>query len=490
MTVLTKDLLEFYAKQIDETEYRILREDDLKRSYVFNGKIKQVVQDAIKQEFKKPETILELNNRLIPINIVAKAIWKLAQVYNEAPLRKPYDNNEDDSMLVSQYEQEMKIDRTFKEVNAHFKLYKRALVEIYQDRFGRPALRPVDRPNYEVFSTSTISPEIPDIVIKIVKHDPNPKKTRLVWWSDESHFITNGKGEVLSDEMAKINNPDGVNPYGVLPFVYINQSQTQIVPFPDDDLLRTGIAIPLLLSDLSFASKYQAWSMIYTIGVDGEIPINPNSVVSLEFGENGQRPEIGMIKPEVDIPQMLEFVRTLVAMLLSTKNLSVTTVSADLNADNVASGISKMLDQAETIEDRKDQQQFFIEAEKELWEKLAHNIVPVWIKQKDFPQDLKQTFSPDFELAIYFKQPAVLRTEKERVEDSAFKIDKGLSTLRIELKSLNPQLDDNEVDDLVDQIKEDKAERITMLRDEFGAKNPDKNQGQQDQKNDDDQKGT
>jgi hypothetical protein len=476
MTILTEQLIKGFLEDFNSPEKRILRDEDLKRSLVYNGKIKEVVQDAIRKEFKKPETIIELNNRLIPINIVSKVIWKLSQVYNEAPIRKPYDGNEDDSELLSSYEQEMCIDKVMKEVNAHFKLYKRALIEIYRNKYGRPAIRPIDRPSYEVYSTSAISPEIPDVVLKVIHWDDGDlKKCVLIWWSDESFLITDGAGKKNESEHARINNPDAVNPYGVLPFVYINQSLTRLVPMPDDDLIKTGIAVPLLLSDLSFASKYQAWSMIYTIGVDGEIPINPNSVVNLEFGEDGQRPEIDMIKPEINIPQMLEFVRTLIAMLLSTKNLSTSSISGDLSAENVASGISKMLDQAETIEDRKDQQQFFIDAEKELWKKLSKNIIPIWIKLNDYPTELKQNFSENFELAMIFKQPTVIMTEKERVENSVFKIEKGVSTLKRELKALNPALDENEIDQLVAEIREDKLERVNTLRDQF-ANQPDPNE--------------
>ena len=274
MPRLTPGLIQSNIEILENPEMRDLRDDDIRRDWIYHGKIRDVVMEALFEEFKKPESIVELNQRMIPINIVQKIINKLSMVYKTAPMRKAADGNEDDNELIQVYEEGLKINRCMKTANRHFKLYKRSLVEIYLNKFQVPSLRTIPRGSYEVFSTSAIDPQIPDTILKILAWDKDPAKRVYEWWTDEDFLITNGKGEPDLGRMGAMGNTTGSNPFGVLPFTYINESDTQLIPLPDDDLLKVGVAIPLLLSDLSFASKYQAWSMIYTIGVDGEIPIN------------------------------------------------------------------------------------------------------------------------------------------------------------------------------------------------------------------------
>jgi hypothetical protein len=330
-------------------------------------------------------------------------------------------------------------------------------------------LRTIPRGSYEVFSTSAIDPQIPDTVLKILAWDHDPAKRVYEWWTDEDFLITNGKGEPDLGRMGAMGNTTGSNPFGVLPFTYINESDTQLIPLPDDDLLKVGVAIPLLLSDLSFASKYQAWSMIYTIGVDGEIPINPNSVVNLEYGPDGERPEINQVKPEVDIDQMLRMIEAVLAFLLSTKSLSAGSIQGQLTTKNAASGISKMLDESESMEDREDQQQYFVDAENDIWNKLSKNLIPFWRKRRLLEGKYNDEFSKDFELSIHFPEVKIVKSEKEKLEEAAFRIEKGFSTKRRELKRLNPGMSETEIEQLLDEIEEEKEmamERVLEIGDD------------------------
>lgn len=465
MPRLTPNFIKEKLDIMDSPDTRALRDDDIKRDWIYNGKILDVVMDAIVKEFKKPETVSELQARLIPINIVQKIINKLAMVYKTAPMRKSSDGNEDDNELVETYEDGMKFNRCMKSANRHFKLHKRALVEIYLNKFGQPAMRALRRGSYEVFSSSAIDPQIPDTVMKILRWDNDPSQRIFEFWTDEDFLITDGKGEPIMETMNAMGNLSGVNPFGVLPFSYINESDTELVPLADDDLLKVGIAIPLLLSDLSFASKYQAWSMIYTIGVDGEIPINPNSVVNLEYGEDGQRPEINQVKPEIDIDQMLKLIEALVAFQLSTKSLSAGSIQGQLTTTNAASGISKMLDESESMEDREDQQQYFTDSEKEIWGKLSKHMVPYWRKINILKGDWNNDFSDDFEISIHFPEVRIIKSEKEKLDESDFRIEKGFSTKRRELKRLYPHMSEDEIQALIDEINEEKAEALAAIAD-------------------------
>lgn len=467
--LITKELIAEIVESVNSPERREMRLVDYKRWLMFNGATEGVIREAISREFKKPETVEELVARLIPINFMQKIITKLAGVFTQPPIRRVADRSTSDQELLDLFVEALSLEQRDKEGNRYFKLFKRNLSELYVDENGRPHKRNLPRHTYEVFSFSALTPNRPDVICKIIKDDKNLEKQKLVLWSNESQWLVNGKGEIIIDAMQAMNNIDGVNPYGALPFIYINESSCSVDPVQDDDLFRLSIAIPVILTDICFATKYQAWSMIYTIGDVGEVPMNPNSVLPLNFGPNGERPEIGQIKPEVDTDKVISMVQTLVALLLSTKSLSVNTVQAKLDSVNVASGISKMLDQAESVEDKKDQQAYFRDAETEQWNLIKNNLLPAWRASQSIAPEFDREFSKNFVVDIYFKEPQVLITEKEQIELSKLRLDSGFSTLKMELKAIYPQLTEEQIDELIVEIENEKANKATMVADSIDS---------------------
>ena len=457
--IVTEQFLIEKSDLIFSPVYARLRKEDQDRWLMYNGSIKGIVMEAIRKEFKKPETIIELENRLIPLNIPQKIINKLANVYLEPATRKSADQNELDQILLDSYIEALEINSRQKEANRYFKLFKRNLQSVYIGEDGYPGLRNLPRHTYEVFSHSPVQPEIPDTIVIIQNpSESDREKVRLHFWTDENWVITNGHGKPMADEMT--DNPEGINIYGKLPFVYINSSTYSVNPIPDDDLLRMGIIFPLLLSDLAYAIKYLSWAVIYVVGgSDQDIPFSPNSIIKMPFGPNGEIPEINTVKPEVDIDKVLTLIEFLVAVLLSTKNLSTSTIQGQLSASNLALGVSKALDSAESIEDKKDQQSFFARAERQLWNLLAKYMIPVWRKKRLLDQELNRDFSKTFKLEIHFQEPKSIISEKDQAETLVYKIDNNLSTWKDALKSIYPTYSDEQIEILMVEIMEDKQKR-------------------------------
>lgn len=468
--ILSEKLLKTIAEEVCSTHRRDARLEDYKRYLMFHGKIAEILKEAISREFKKPETVNELISRLTPLNIMQKIITKLAGVYVQAPLRKVQDESVSDSELMDMYTEEFSLNQRQKEANKYFKLYKRNLQELYVDEFGTPHVRNLPRHTYEVFSFSSLTPNRPDVIVKILNDDKDRKKMRLAAWSNESHWIIDGQGAVLTDKMQEMNNQEGVNPYKKMPFVYINESSDSVDPLTDDDLMKMSIAIPLLLTDICFATKYQSWSMIWTLNYDGDVPSNPNSVISMTATIDEQRPEIGQIKPEVDTDKVISLVKTLVAVLLTTKNLSVGAVKMNLDSSDAASGISKMIDSSDSVEDKSDQQSFFEKAEKQLWDLLAFNMIPYWRENGLIKPELDREFSDAFEMDIFFMQPKVMISELEQVEISKARMDAGFSTLDYELSQIYPQLTAEQRAELAASIEaEKKASQQKFIEDIDGV---------------------
>lgn len=460
--ILNPDQLKYIIDDVNSHDKKEERIEDHKRWLFFHGKTKDIIIDSLSKEFKKPETIDELITRIVPLNIMKKIITKLAGIYVESPQREASDGNESDNELIENLEDSMQMNILMKEGNQYFKLFKRNLIELYVDKQGRPRARNIPRHCYEAYSFDPVSPEYPTVIVKIVKDSNKKEEQLLTIWTDEQHIECNGKGEIFINQM----NPDMINPYGCLPFVYINESSTSISPLCDDDLLNVSIAIPVVLTDLLYACRFQCWAIIYTIGAVGDIPVNPNSVIGLQYDENGQKPEIGTIKPSVDSEKIIQLVTNILSILLTTKNLSAGTIKSTINVNDVLSGISKMLDNAENVEDKKDQQAFFYAAERDMWNKLARFMLPYWRSVGMLNEKVNREFSSVFEVSVTFREPKVMISEQEALEISSKKLDLKLTTRKIELQKLYPDYTEDEIDKLLVDIDKENSSTINEINGE------------------------
>lgn len=444
---ITKDMLKDIAKIVVEDECLVKNREENKRRYLmFSGSTKQVIEQAIRKEFKKQETINELMNRLVPLNIMQKVIGKLAGVYKEAPLRTVKSKDEKEQLMLNDLVEAMDLNIRMKEANRFFKMNKKALIEPYLDDLGVPSIRVLPAHTYEALSIKTKKKSVPNVIVKI-----DEALEELIVWSDESHWVCDYKGEILTDVMNGMENPDGENPYDELHFEYINESSSSVNPIQDDDLLGMSVTIPLILTDLLFGLKYQCWAILWTVGKVGDIPFNPNSVIQMEFGEEGQEPSVNSIKPEIDADKMLTTVMALVSLLLTTKNLKTGAIADGVTIQEAASGIAKVIDSAESSEDQKDQQAFFLKAEKSLFKKLK-NMMVYWRETSLIGKEFDVELPEDFDVSIVFQDPRPIMSESEQVDTSDKKIKAKLSTIKRELKKLNPDLDPEEIDGLYQEI--------------------------------------
>jgi len=462
MIELNTEVLEMVAKDINAVHKIEARKEEYKRYLMYNGKTKEIIREALDKEFNKPETVNELIGRLVPINIVEKIINKLAGVYVEAPNRTVEDESETDTELMNDYEHYLELNQIMKQANRHLKLFKRFLIEMYIDENGWPGLRLYPRHRYEVYAHDTYRKTRPNIVALIKKWDVIPENQIIVVWSDIGHKVINGHGQIIPEIMIKMDNVDGINPYGELPFIYQTTSIDEVDPIPDDDLLKAAIAIPVVLTDLLFAVKYQAWSILWTIGPVGDIPGNPSSVISLQYGPGGEKPEIGTVKPEIDIVAILQLIANIMSMLLTTKNLSAKTIATTQSVEDLISGISKALDNAESVEDKADQQAYFFKAENDLWTKLSEYMIPYWRETNQLVPELDSDFSDAFSVNISFQEPKILLSQKEKVENSKQMLDVGLTTLKRELKKHYPDYNDTAIDELYEEILREKGEFLAV----------------------------
>jgi hypothetical protein len=459
-------MLTDYSEAFNSNDRKAKRALFYNMHLMYEGGGRPLIEQKIRAEFKVQDTITELSGRLVTLNFMKKIIDKSAGVYTEAPSRMVVDENETDTELLELYEDATRINMIQKESNRHIKMYKRCLKKFYADEKGRPRILVKPAYAYEVFNIANTDPVSPDMVIELIHDDAKPEDQILHWWSDESFWITDGKGAVKTEDMTRLLN-GGINEIGALPFEYRVTSTTNIDPIVEDDLYHMCISLPIVLTDLFFALKYQCWSIIYTINAAAKsLEMSPATILELT-GDAGQTPSLGQIKPQVDSDKVINLVEFVINLMLSSKGLSNGTISGRGTAKDVVSGASKMMDSAEIVEDKKDQQDLFLIDETDCWYKISKNMVPYWRKKTLLSLEFNKDFSVAFKVATVFKEPKAMISAKERTELGVIKIENGLMTRKRFIQEDNPDYTETMVDAYIAEIDEEKAKANPDKKDDL-----------------------
>lgn len=435
-----------------ENKERIAREK--KRYDIYHGKIRDYIKDAIFSEFKLKETISQLLHRIVPLNIPQKIVNKLAKVYMNQPQRSAMVPISTDDETLNLLVDSLCMTTNMMDANRYFKLSKHFALETFVN-LGKPYMRVLAAHNYTPISDDVRDPTRDTYMVKHLKWSREDKNSLHIVWSDLEHYLMNGKGDKLPME----GNDDGVNPYGINPIIYTRSQKDQLIPVEDDDLMFMSLAICLLLTDLNFASKFKLWNLVYVIGLEAQnISFNPNSVLFLPKDKDGENPVVGTIESKLDSDAALRQVQALVAMLLSTKQLKSDAMET-LTVEGAASGVAKMLDSSDSTEDKIEQQNYFVETEKKLFQVLKRQL-PVWSTNGELDGKYRAlSLSEEFELQLRFPMPKPLQSEKDTVETEKSKLEADFTTHDRSLAVVNPDLTPAELDELKAQIEKEKKVR-------------------------------
>ena len=420
---------------------------------ILEGDLLSKAERALRSQLLSDRAFTSAKQRIAPINIIKRITEKLTKIYSNGVERKA--NDEKYQEIVDYYVEELGLNDKLYDANLFFNCTKAAAIEPYEHR-GQPKLRVVPPHLFLMYSDDVVEPNSPTVYIKfmgIIKKLMGEEQGKAVYrdvdlfflYSQDEFLAIDSDGDIAPDYM--IN--DNINPFSEIPAIYANKSKFLLVPKPDQDLLSMQILIVLLLTDLAFGIKYQAHSIFYGINLNVEnFEMNPDSFLELYSTDDGSKPEIGSIKPEIDIESTLNYISTLLDMWLESRNIKAGNAGR-LNADNAVSGISLMIKEMDTTLNIKDQMRSFKEVESEFWRKMIriHNY---WLSTgvvTGFPM-----LPDDFSVNTVF-------TETKPIEDSNAVMDrvlKGLNkvmTLEQALMELYPKKTPEEIENLVEELQ-------------------------------------
>lgn len=422
---------------------------------IYEGNLTPYVVHSIKQQLSEKTAPLALT-RMVPINILPKVIDKMSNIYQQGIIREIADGNDSDGDLLSWYSEVFKVNDTMHHGNTLYNACRSTLIHPYITDANRPALRVIPNDKFIVYSSDPINPTKPTGVILLA----GKKDERDIYWvytQDEFKVVLSDQS-IDFDAMARMGIPDGVNPYGVLPFVYVNSSKLRLCPVPDDDALRMSVVLPVMLTDLNMAAMFQSFSVMYTIDTSIEnMPFSPNAVWNLKSDNPEAKPEIGTIKPQVDIQEVLSLIQSELSMWLGSKGIRASAVG-ELTADNFASGISKVIDEMDTLDARQEQTAVFADGEAELWNLIFNHMHPYWVAQGWVENRAAWTAGATVKTLFRLALPGSTRTQL--IDEQIKEVDAGFTTKKRAIMALNPTMTEAEVDELIEDIAEESALKV------------------------------
>jgi hypothetical protein len=434
---------------------------------IYEGDLLRYVLCDLKEQLSDDQ-FNQIRFRVAPINTLKRLIDKLSKIYAKAPKRELVQGNffaapkgseplsEKDQNLFRFYEETLKLSVVLAQANEFFNLFKYTWIEPYLDN-GIPALRCVPSDRFFVYSNDPVDPLKPTHFVKVlgkVKDALGQEKVLFHGYTAQEFVAFDDSGNVIAAEMARVyGDADpahyGTNPLGRLPGVYISRSKNELIPQPDTDLLQMVKLIPVLLSDLNLAAMFQCFSIIYGINLDEEnLKLGPNAFWRFKSdpAQPDNKPEVGVIKPEVDIDKVLGLIGNQLAFWLNSRNIRPGTIGA-LTTESYTSGVSKIIDEMDTSEDRAAQIPYFVDAEGSLLDLIMYSAHPYWVGNPSFP--VKVAFTPGLRLQTTFPEQRAALDQSKLIDDQIKLLTAGLETRRGALKTLNPELSETQLDEKV-----------------------------------------
>lgn len=476
LTEMTHELVEHFAKVADQLQF------DFNLYQLHEGQVRSFVEKSLASEMLSKSALKRAIQRIPSINIPRKVTDKLSKVYSESPIRF----SQVDQELLNEYTHIMDLNAAMAHANKLSNLNKRAALELYTHQ-GKQQVRVLAAHQFFVYSDNPMQPNIPTVFVKLLgtewkqqgpiandrgKRFTDQEQVRQVQifacYSDQEFMIMDSEGDIRTDKMQAMGATSLINPFGVIPFVYINKSPIELMPYPNQTAFDMGILIPKLLTDLNYAAQFMSHSVIYIKNVavgDGALEINPDAILDLgDTGPNGEQPEIGTIAPTVQIENSLRLIEFELSAYLNTEGVKTGGIGK-LETETAASGISKIVDESDASEARKEQTELFRQVEKEFWTKFS-KMQQLWAITGLV--DKRETFSPDLieGFSIKFADIKPLETEKEKYDKIRVARELRLMSRKQALREIYPNLSEEELavrlDEIEQELTDDKEKMMAM----------------------------
>ena len=242
------------------------------------------------------------------------------------------------------------------------------------------------------------------------------EKQWYMFWSDDYYYWHDEDGAVKYDP----NYPDGINPFGMLPFIEIREDNPDDEYWPEGsiDLVYANMAINNALNNLNYTVRFQAFNQPYATGVGKE------EAQGIRFGQDKlvalSQPDmtLALLQYSPQIDQAINAIKT---------NIEIISMIYDVNIQwsidgSAPSGFSLLVKNIDLLESREDDVEYAQMYEKKIYDIIQRQDEVLQLGNKLPKRDEKNKLYVDFHEITFPLQQA------EEIQRMEFEFENNIST--------------------------------------------------------------
>ena len=364
------------------------------------------------------------------INITKRVIDRISLVYMTPPVRT-YTREDIDSYFI---EKDLKLQRLERMTNLLDAVLVKPcwrtkddgtgcieydIITDYEPIFGEDPLKP-EAIVYPIAKKSTVLDTTPDL---------------WVYWDSENTFTFDDNGKMYTED----DNPDMLNPYGVLPFIECFREGKPEFNYLDTnasrDLIATNLGINVAETNKNANVMFQSFGYLFVngAGIDKDtMQIGQDKINYL--GVDGS---ISIVSPPNAIPALDESIQSSYKMLAQNYHLPISFVEGT----SAASGVALKMRNIELTDERKSDVTRWRDIEYKLFD-MERLIIAV--EQGQDAGDLED---------VDFSESVEVLNDQEQRDKWDWELAKGIIDLADILMQRNPDLNREEAEEILAEKK-------------------------------------
>lgn len=428
-------------KSIGSDEENKRRASEIYNQEIFEGALCERVQEKLKEMF--PKTWQAYN--VADYNLEKKIVEKKSKSYVRPPVRKLNKADETDKyneiLGKFSFNDAMKLMDRLK--NQH--LY--CALGIIRNRVITEAGEPIDD-----FTFWALAPhefcvyrdENDEIAAWAIPTGKDDKYSYWTLWSKESHLKLKTK-DYKSFEIVPIPGNDlMVNPYGVIPFIYVPMDMTGKYP-RTSSLPRQTVEVNTNLSIYLSSGNMQIGQLVLKYAEDKPIShIVSGLMTAIKLPQpkspTAPKTEASYISPTPNLEGHKDSILTFMQLILDEHGINSNSVIRQ--GENFTSGFDRLLASADVQDIIEDNQDMYTRVEN-----AAYKIIKAM-----HDRDKSFIFTSD-ELKVTFSRPKILISDSEKLENLRKKKDLGLWEEWELVVDADPNLTEQEAKDKVERLR-------------------------------------
>jgi hypothetical protein len=452
----------------------------------YEGNLRFYVQEKLKKMYPATWEMFQVSD----YSAIKKIVDKKSKSYKEAPKR--YLENENETRLYQDILKKFELNKAMKKFDTYYNRHKYCLMAVFyereleygevEERFKFIPLAPFefDVELDEMGDLETVILSYPDEqVVNTIKTDNidtkiaglvqdagRDTKTYVVW-TKEQHLVYEGRkktdGSRTFERLIIEGNEQGINPYGVLPFVYVPEDFSQDYPV-DSPLHLQTIELNAEMSTYYTSGTLQIGTLVLKFPTSQAIETVTNGLftgMKLPQSDNPDAPETTAeyISPSPNMSGHKEAILTHMQAILDEQGINSNQIISP--NEKFTSGFDRLLASADVQDIISDNQQnVYLGVEREIY-KIVKEIYKNFINRNIFNSE---------DLSVVYQKPKVLISDTEKLTNIEKMEQLGLLSPWEKFMLIDPNLSEEDAKAKLEEIENFRASRIEALNPNVSTK--------------------